>query len=221
MGKKICICNQKGGASKTTTAALLALYFADQGATVQAIDCDPQGGLSRLFNVQGPGLFEFLTGTSFNPIVSRDVFIVPADHRLDKLAYTLGPYELKGLGDGYDITIIDTPPTVQGITRAAAILADKILIPADISEVTEGPTRYTLDELKKIKKSGKVVFIGKEPQEGATGYKAQVFNHFYNTVKREFIGFIPYSMAVRKVAAGASKLSPALKTIISEIVGNL
>lgn len=218
---KICVCNQKGGSSKTTTAALLALYYADQGATVQAIDCDPQGGLSRLFNAQGRGLFEFLTGAAHNPIVSRDVFVVPGDHRLDKLAYTLGPYELQGLGAGYDITILDTPPTVQGITRAAAILADKILIPADISEVTEGPTRYTLDELKKIKKSGKVVFIGKEPPPEAHGYKAQVYQHFHDTVKNNIAGFIPYSMNVRKVVAGAGKLSPALKKIISEIVGRL
>ena len=220
---KIAVINQKGGSSKTTTAALLALYYAEQGATVQVIDCDPQGGLSRLFKAEAitGGLFDYLTGGEYKPILSRGVHVIPADHRLDKLAYTLGPYELRGLGEGYDITILDTPPTVQGITRAAAILADKILIPADISEVTESPTVYTLDELKKIKKVGKVVFIGKEPREGATGYRAQVYYNFHKKVKRDFIGFIPYSMNIRKAAAGAGKLSPALKNIIAEIVGKL
>lgn len=218
---KICVCNQKGGSSKTTTAVLFSLYFQSQGARVQVIDCDPQGGLTRLFNVRGPGLFEYLTGSPFNPIFSREIHVVAGDHRLDKLAYTLGPYELQGLGDGFDYTIIDTPPTVQGISRAAAIFSDKIIIPADISEVTEGPTLYTLEELKKIKKTGKVVFIGKEPPAEATGYKAQVYRNFHEKVKKEFIGFIPYSVTVRKVASGASKLTPTLKNIISEIVRNL
>lgn len=216
---KIAVINQKGGSGKTSTACLLALYYAGQGFKVLAVDCDPQGGLSRLFKVQGPGLFDLLTGGTYTPILSRGVHVVTGDHRLDKIAYTLPPYDLQEIGAGYDFTIIDTPPTTQGITRAAAFTSDKIIIPAEISEVTEGPTLFTLSELTRIKKTGKVLLIGKEPTK--PGYKMDVYLSFTDKLKGQIAGFIPQTQTVKKIVAGVTKFSPSINTILTEITGRL
>lgn len=43
--------NNKGGVAKTTTISNLAVLFAEKGYKVLAVDIDPQGSLSQLFNV--------------------------------------------------------------------------------------------------------------------------------------------------------------------------
>jgi len=155
---KITITNQKGGSGKSTLTLLIAETLKTSG-TVLLIDCDPQGGISNMLNAKGGGLFNILTGGEFCPVTVRGMDILSADHRLDKIAYTLPPFELRDIIKfNYDYIIFDTPPTVQGISRAAAIAADRIIIPADISKTTIEPTLYTIDELKRSGKTGKVLF---------------------------------------------------------------
>ena len=211
---KIAITNQKGGSGKSTLTLLLAETLKTMGS-VLLIDCDPQGGITSLLNVKGAGIFELLTGNMVGPIHVRGLDIFPADHRLDKIAYTLPPFELQDIIHfDYDYILFDTPPTVQGISRACAICADKIIIPADISKTSLQPTLYTIEELKKSKKKGGVLLIGKEPKPEAKGFHADLYREFYTAIQDNYVGTLPKSANAQKAACGLSKIPTAISDIL-------
>jgi len=215
--KKICITNQKGGSGKSTLAALITLTLANDNKKVLAIDCDPQGALTALFGAGlGPGLFDILIRTAADPVEARGIEILRADHRLDKIVYTLPPFEMQRVikDYDYDFIVMDCPPTVQGISRAAALAADIILVPADISRTTFGATLYTLEALEEIEKEGRVLFIGKEPKPENQGYQAELFREFKKAVKKHYAGTIPRAIGAQKAAAGLAKVPAVISGII-------
>ena len=215
---KITITNQKGGAGKSTLTLLLAETLKQHGS-VLCVDCDPQGGITNLLDAPGGGLFELLTGGEFKPVTVRGLDLLTADHKLDKIAYTLPPYDLRdGINFDYDFILFDTPPTVQGISRAAAIAADKIIIPADISKTTIQPTLYTLQELRKVEKVGAVLLIGKEPGAEIKGFHADLYREFKAAIKENYSGTIPKTANAQKAAAGLSKIPKAISEILKGAV---
>ncbi len=219
--KIIAVTNQKGGSCKTTTAALIARSLAATGRDVLCLDCDPQGGLSSLLEApKGPGMVEALMGAEVVPLVASGVRILTASYKLDKVAYTLGPYELRDLVKNYtaEYIIMDTPPTVQGISRAAAVAAGVVLVPTDISKTSMGPTLYTLEALGTIDKVGRVLFIGKEPKPDAHGYTADLFEQFKKSTGKAFAGILPRTTTAQKAAAGVSRVPAALSEIIRGLV---
>lgn len=208
--KKICVINQKGGSGKTTFAILSCLALASAGRKVLAVDCDPQAGLTNYLSRSEDirlGLFDIIVGSKeFNIInVVRDSItfdLIPADHRLDKIYATMDPFTFETMFNNlyYDFVVFDTPPTVQGISRAAAMASDKIFVPADISRGTILPTLYTLDSLKQIKKKGKVVFVGyKEPKEESKSFLADISREFMVRVKGSYAGTIPKNITMQKL----------------------
>jgi chromosome partitioning protein len=212
--KKIAVINQKGGSGKSTLAALIALTLAGDGHRILALDGDPQGALTALFEAgAGPGLFDILVGSTAEPVHVRGIDLLRADHRLDKIVYTLPPFELKKVikNYNYDFVVIDCPPTVQGVSRAAALAADIVIIPADISRTTFGATLYTL---KEIEKAGRVFFIGREPKPNAMGYQAELYREFKAAVKRHYAGTIPRTVSAQKAAAGLVKVPASIAEII-------
>ena len=221
MTKTICVTNQKGGSGKTTLCALLAYTLAGEGKRVLCIDTDPQAGLTALMGIDpGPGLFELLMGGGVTIAQGKGgIDFIRGDHRLDKLAYSISPFQLETALEQFDhdFIIIDTPPTVQGITRAACIAADKIIIPADISKTTIGPTVYTLESLKEIKKTGRVILIGKAPGEFQTGFTVELWGEFMKTLGQSYLGSLPRSVTAQKAAAGFSKMPKALNQILRGI----
>ena len=216
----ITVCNQKGGSTKTTTAAIIARTLAGRGFDVLVVDGDPQGGISALFGITGPGVFDALCGDDPPPIDAGGLRVLPADHRLDKIAYTLPPFDLVELVKRYPAgaTVIDTPPTVQGITRCAALAADVVIVPADISKTTIGPTLYTLGELAALKKTGRVVLVGKVPKDDARGFTADLYREFVGELGKSYSGTLPRSIAMQKAAAGLAKVPGAAVEIIRGIL---
>jgi len=208
--KKIAVINQKGGSGKTSTAVLLTLSLSAQGRRVLVIDCDPQGGLTAFLVNDGKerrGLFDLILGEQADPVrIDRGglVFdLLAADYRLDKIYASMGPYDLEKHFDklDYDFIIFDTPPTCGGITRAAAMIADTVIIPADISQATIKPTLYTLSALKEIKKTGKVYIIGKNPDADRRGFIADTTREFIKALGASYGGTIPRGVTIQKIIA--------------------
>ena len=228
----ITISNQKGGSGKTSTSVLLTLALASKGKTVLAVDCDPQAGLTSFLlpeDEEHPGIFDLLIGDPVSPVhVNRGGIIfdvIPADHRLDKIYATLSPFELKKefLKMNYDYIVFDTPPTVQGVSRAAAIISDRIIIPADISRATIKPTLYTLSSLKEIEKSGAVILIGKEPKNETKGFMADTTRKFITALGDSYYGTIQKSVTLQKAVSDSlqkwntSKIEKLLKPILKAV----
>ena len=224
---KIAMINQKGGCGKTSTTAILAKALADTGKTVLLIDADPQAGLTSIFmgDVEiKESLFEIIIGKQIEPFKTlvNGIDIIPSDYRLDKVFLSVNQFTLTdGLKDifpKYDYAIFDTPPTVQGISQAALIISDKVLIPTDISIQSKNPTAYTIDTVKKTGKTPAVILIGYKEKSG-TGFNAIVNNDFKNSFGEMIKAIIPKSTMTAKLAGQHTKTTQAVRDkVFSEIL---
>ncbi len=214
--KVLSVVNQKGGSGKTSFSVLLTLAVASAGKRVLAVDCDPQYGLSAILapaeKVERLGLFELLSGLAkleeVAVPVNRDGItfdLIPSEYRLESIATTLDPFALKRKFKNlkkYDYVIFDTPPTVQGISRAASMIADGIYIPSDIPIPSLGPTLYTLGSLRDVEKEGKVVLVGyKEPKEELKGCTARLAREFKDKLNGNCAGVLPRNVTMAKAVA--------------------
>lgn len=141
----VSVINQKGGVGKTTTTLNLAHALAQQGLQLLAVDLDPQAHLTAGFGALQaamPGIADVLLDDEDPQQVCRTVRenldLIPAGSRLGELEHLteggarrgwLLQAALQQLGDGYDMVLIDCPPS-SGILGINALLAcDEVLIP--------------------------------------------------------------------------------------------
>ena len=140
----IAICNQKGGAGKTTTTASLAVVLSRAGQRVHLIDMDPQARLSRRVfrHSDNQGLlYEALANRTELPVVqlSETLSITPSSIHLAKgesqfLSLPAREYlleksvRLTPLTDD-TLVLIDCPPSLGVLTFNCLTAADKVVIP--------------------------------------------------------------------------------------------
>ncbi len=104
----IALISAKGGVGKTTLTGHLAVEAERQGASpVAIVDMDPQGSLSRWWNVRE---------------VSTPVFL---ETGFGSLAVDAARFETLGVR----LLLIDTPPAPSETVGAAAALADLVVVP--------------------------------------------------------------------------------------------
>ncbi len=134
---------QKGGTGKTTTAAILAQAAAYKGKNVLAIDLDPQGNLSYATGADTTkgSSYDLLNGTPAPELIQttgQGFDVIPAAWSLstEKTAPGSATRLKKALETvtGYDLIIIDTPPTASELQYNALYAATGLIIPllADI-----------------------------------------------------------------------------------------
>lgn len=148
MAKVITIANNKGGVGKTTTAVNLAAALRLRGYDVLLMDCDGQCNLTETLRVPTDGgtIYDAMRDTTRHvaPVrllsVEQGVGVldvVPASRDLSAIDWELSkaPDRLTRLSkivdtyrDGYDVLLIDTPPTLSLLSVSALYACDAAII---------------------------------------------------------------------------------------------
>lgn len=146
------VANQKGGVGKTLTALELALAMVARGKRVRLIDADPQvASLSSWIPVFYPDdlpeserrsltdvYFDRCTlGEATYPTAYKGLYLVPSFPDLATVegdrptgAETCLRYHLWDAGnDDFDVTIIDSGPSLGSLTVSALVAAQDVIIP--------------------------------------------------------------------------------------------
>ena len=145
MGKIIAVVNQKGGVGKTTTAVNLTAILKDSGLKVLLCDFDPQANATSGLGIDKRKLRNTVYDAIINDVPAKDAIVstkygdvLPATSDLAGAAVELiglpdANYRLKkaleSVADGYDVVLIDCPPSLEMLTMNALAAATGILVP--------------------------------------------------------------------------------------------
>ena len=142
----LAVANQKGGVGKTTTTINLGACLAERGHRILIIDADPQANASSGLGFQrgsgaattydvvvlGQPLQSAITETLVPglDLVPADVSLAGSEIELVDLARRERrlQYALDGL-QGYDLVLIDCPPSLGLLTVNAVVAAQALLVP--------------------------------------------------------------------------------------------
>lgn len=143
MGRTLAISNRKGGSGKTSTAVNMAAQLAQRGQRVLLIDMDTQShcalGVGVKVTREAPTLHGFMAGRHkladailTTPWSGLD--LIAGDPLFDHGSGIGGEDTLRqalhdeGIHDRYDMVILDTPPSLDGLLMNALCAADRVLV---------------------------------------------------------------------------------------------
>jgi chromosome partitioning protein len=143
----MAIANQKGGVGKTTTAVNLGAALAELGYRVLVADLDPQGNATTGLGINPRNLetsiydvimHDLPLEDCIEPTSLRNLFVAPATIDLAGAEIELVPAfsrelklkrALEAIGDDFDFTLIDCPPSLGLITVNGLAAATEVVVP--------------------------------------------------------------------------------------------
>jgi chromosome partitioning protein len=140
-GKVLTLAQQKGGAGKTTLVAQLAVALAARRKTVALVDIDPQGSLTRWFQVRREAGIE--SGIELTSVTGWR-----AQAAVEKLKST------------HDFVLVDSAPHAEIEAKIAVRVADLILVPIQPSPLDLWATTPTL-ELARAEKRPVLIVVNR------------------------------------------------------------
>ena len=163
----LALLNQKGGVGKTTLAVHIAAALAIKGRSVLLVDADPQGSA-----------LDWAASRQADPLFS--VVGLPKSN-LHK--------EIPAHAAKYDDVIIDGPPRVNELARAAILASDMIVIPVqpspydvwaakDIVDLLREAAAFKENQICRFVINRKIVntAIGRDVADALAGYPIPVLS---------------------------------------------
>ena len=142
--KILTVLCQKGGVGKTTFVVNLGKLLSHKGYKTLLIDTDPQGNVSTYLNfdknskavLSATDLFENRLDKEITK-VSENLYLIPSNksiikHSSEKIIGGSKLFKHKNflIEKGFDLVLIDTPPTISSLTQESLTISDYYLIPS-------------------------------------------------------------------------------------------
>ena len=210
----IAVANQKGGVGKTTLAFHLAVALAESGVKTLAVDIDPQGNLTYVFQETLPPsahiykLFENEDPTPYKlSAFAEDIYLVGSDIRLSRFETDTrfeNFFKLKRFLHSldFDYVVVDTPPSLGLFTANSLVAATHIVVPVDVSLFSAIGFEDLMDSVEKISEyansSPKIVGIVIMGQLGRTTMGQSVTNSLKEQYGKLILGEVSHSIKVRE-----------------------
>lgn len=174
MATVISVTNQKGGVGKTTTAVNLAYYIAKTGKKTLLIDFDPQGNATSGLAVNKQDLQMTMADVVMEqatlsqviiPTSYKNFFLAPSTPHLADTEVQLAQAErrfsrlrnaIDSNVDGFDVIIVDNPPSLSLLTVNGLVTAKYVLLPVQAEF-------YALEGLGQLLETMKLVRKGMNP----------------------------------------------------------
>ena len=142
--KVLTILCQKGGVGKTTFVVNLGKLLSHKGYKTLLIDTDPQGNVSTYLNFDKNSQEALNTTDLFENRLNKDImkvseslYLIPSNKSITKHSNEkiIGGSKLMKHKNffrekGFDLILIDTPPTISSLTQESLTISDYYLIPS-------------------------------------------------------------------------------------------